>query len=170
METTAISMFRSTVKYCGDDIFIQPFCEFFEIDYLNQKKAINGNLLLKRYVSKKTSKLLFGDERERIALTKKGFITWIIQLRCQIVHPNLQDKLLEYQSLIFDYLFGSLEREQRIKVTYSRLNKLKSLKSKISAEISRCQSEIDEYLRGKFLQTRLEFDKPKNLNSLPLKN
>lgn len=164
MDTTAISMFTSTVKYSGEDIFIQPFCDFFQIDYLNQRKAINRNPLFKTSVSKKTSMLLFGDERERLTLTKQGFITWILQLRCQIVHPNLREKLLLYQSLIFDFMFGSIEREEKAKVNYARLNKLKRLKTKIVSEIARCEDEIHNYLDGKFVQTRIQFNEPKQLS------
>lgn len=164
MDTTAISMFTSTVKYSGEDIFIQPFCDFFQIDYLNQKKAINNNPLLKKAVSKKTHQLMFGDNQARICLTKQGFITWILQLRCQIVHPSLQEKLLQYQSLIFDFMFGSIEREEKAKVNYARLNKLKRLKTKIVSEIARCEDEIHNYLDGKFVQTRLQFNEPKQLS------
>ncbi len=157
METNALTMFNSTIKYDGDDIFIQPFCDFFGIDYLNQKKAINKSLLLKTSVSKKTSMLIFGDERERIALTKQGFITWILQLRCQIVHPNLQEKLLQYQSLIFDFMFGSVKREEKARINYARLNKLKRLKGIITSEITKCENDIQGYLENKFVQTKLEF-------------
>lgn len=102
--------------------------------------------------------LIFGDERERIALTKRGFITWILQLRCQIVHPSLQEKLIQYQMLIFDFMFGSVEREDKIKIDYARLNKLKRLKSKIVNEIAKCEKEIHNYLDGKFIQTEIAFE------------
>lgn len=155
-KTEALKMFENTVKYSGEDIFIQPFCDFFGIDYLNQKKSINNNPLLKRSMSKKTSMLLFGDERERITLSKQGFITWILQLRCQIVHPNLQENLIEYQTLIFDFMFGSIEREEKTKVMYARLKKLKRLKGKINGEIKNCESQIQNYLSQKFIQTTLQ--------------
>lgn len=146
METEALMMFNSTVKYCGELIFIQPVCDFFGIDYLNQRKIINRNPLLKRSVSKNTSMLLFGDERERICLTKQGFITWILQLRCQIVHHNLREKLLRYQELIFDFMFGSIEREEKARLNYARLQKLKSLYGKIGGEIQKCEKEMRNYL------------------------
>lgn len=163
MNTTAITMFTSTVKYSGDDIFIQPFCDFFQIDYLNQKKAINNNPLLKKAVSKKTHQLIFGDNQARICLTKQGFITWILQLNPSIVQVSLREKLIQYQSLIFDFMFGSLEREARVKTTYARLNKLKRLKTKIVAEIANCESEIHNYLEGKFIQTQLQLNEPDKL-------
>ena len=158
METNALTMFNSTIKYEGDDIFIQPFCDFFGIQYKNQIKVINNNPLLVTSVCKKRSMLLFGDERERIALTKQGFITWILQLRCQIVHPNLQEKLLQYQSLIFEFMFGNMKREEKARINYARLNKLKRLKGIISSEISKCENDIHGYLENKFVQTKLELE------------
>lgn len=152
----ALTMFTSTVKYSDDVIFIQPFCDFFQIDYLNQKKSINSNELIKRSVSKKTSMLLFGDQRERIALTKQGFITWILQLKCQLVHPSLQEKLLEYQTLIFDYMFGNIQTEDKTKLAYARLNKLKRLQSRIKSEINKSEKEIQGYLCSKFGQLELK--------------
>jgi hypothetical protein len=157
METTALTMFQETIKYSGEDIFIQPFCDFFQIDYLNQRKVINRNSLLKKAVSKKTSMLLFGDDRERICLTKRGFLTWILQLRCQIVHPSLKEKLEEYQELIFDFLFGSIERENKAKINYARLIKLKKLKAKINQEIARCELQTKSFLIDKWLQPELPF-------------
>lgn len=160
MQTQEIQMFSSTVKYSysDDHIFIQPFCDFFQIDYINQKKAIIRNPLLKRCASKNTSILLFGDQKERVTLTKQGFITWILQLRVQIVHPNLQEKLLQYQTLIFDYMFGALKREENAKAQYARLGKLKKLKTKITAHIAECEAEVNDYLENRFIQTKLPLE------------
>lgn len=150
-------MFDATIKYGGEDIFIQPVCDYFGIDYLNQKKLINRNPLLKSAVSKKTHMLLFGDERDRLALTKRAFITWILQLRCQIVHPSLREKLVLYQQLIFDFMFGSIERIETVRINYARLKKLKSLKAKIGAEINRMEDDVQCFLNERFIQTRLNF-------------
>lgn len=163
MNTTAITMFTSTVKYSGDDIFIKPFCDYFQIEYDNQCRRIKSSPLLKTSTGKNTSMLLFGDERERVTLTKQGFITWILQLNPSIVQVSLREKLIQYQSLIFDFMFGSLEREARVKTTYARLNKLKRLKTKIVAEIANCESEIHNYLEGKFIQTQLQLNEPDKL-------
>lgn len=163
MDTTVITMFTNTVKYCGDVIFVKPFCDFFQIDYDNQCRRINYSELLKRSAGKNPDKLLFGDERERITLTKQGFITWILQLNPSIVQVSLREKLFQYQSFIFDFMFGSIEREENAKVSYARLKKLKRLKTKIASEIALCEDEIHNYLDGKFVQTRLTFDEPKKL-------
>ncbi len=157
METTAVSMFNSTVKYSGNQIFIKPFCDFFQIEYDNQCRRIKSSPLLKTSTGKNTSMLLFGDERERVTLSKQGFITWILQLNPSIVQVSLREKLIQYQSLIFDFMFGSIEREEKAKLNYARLNKLKRLKGLITSEISKCESNIQNYLENKFVQTKLKF-------------
>ncbi len=155
-------MFRSTVKYAGEYIFIKPVCDFFGIQYDNQARRINGSPLLKTSTLKFTDKLLFGDERERLTLTKRGFITWVLQLNPQIVQVSLREKLYEYQTLIFDFLFGSIEREKETQVTYQRLAKLERLSSKIDKEIRLCKQQISEYLNGKFRQLSIDFSHPNN--------
>ena len=62
------------------------------------------------------------------------------------------------KSQIFDFMFGTVEREEVAKVNYARLNKLKRLRLKINAEIANCEDEIRNYLDGKFIQTRLQFN------------
>jgi hypothetical protein len=151
----ALKMFENTVKYSGDVIFIQPFCDFFGIDHTNQLKVINKSPLLKKWASKKTSMLLFNDNFQRIALTKQGFIAWILQINCQIVQEDLREKLIEYQSLIFEFMFGSMQREDKTKLMYARLKKLKKLKGKINAEIKNCENQVQGYLSYKFTQTTL---------------
>lgn len=137
-------IFAQTIHFCDDHVFIQPFCDYFQIDYTFQLKAISRSPLLKRSTSKKTSMLLFGDERERIALTKEGFITWILQLRGQIVHPNLREKLLQYQMLIFDWMFGAVRQREHALEQYKRLAKLKRLYGIIGAEIQRVNKDLNK--------------------------
>jgi hypothetical protein len=162
-ENAALSMFNQTVKYSGDAIFVKPVCDFFQIDYDYQLRRINSSELLKRYAGKNPDKMLFGDERERVTLTKKGFIAWILQINPQVVYNNnLRNQLVQYQSLIFDFMFGSMQRESIAKSMYARLNKLKRLKSKVMHEINRCDIEIDLYLENKFMQTQIDFDKEYN--------
>lgn len=163
MNTNAITMFESTVKYNGDHIFVKPFCDFFQIDYLNQRKNINNNPLLQRFASKKKSPDIFGDERERVCLSKQGFITWILQINPQLVEFSLRERLYEYQSLIFDFMFGSINREKEIRTKYNRLKKLKRLKITITEEIKKCEREISNYLDDRFIQHRLNFDQPKEI-------
>jgi len=155
MENNQLAMFNDTIKVQEDVIFVQPFCDFFGIQYKNQLKIINNNRFCQSGVCKKRSMLLFNDNRERICLTKRTFIAWVLQINPQIVHPNLQENLLLYQTLIFDYMFGNLEKEKSAQMQHARLIKLKKLKCKINAEINICQSEIKSYLEQKFQQYQL---------------
>jgi len=163
MEKKQLSMFTSTVKFCDDVIFIKPFCDFFGINYRNQCRVIERDPILKTSSTKRYSLLVFGDKRERLAVTKRAFITWILKLNDQIVHISLREKLRDYQTLIFDFMFGSIDREESIRKTYDRLNKLKRLKNKISDEIRKCDRDIASYLQGKFGQTSLQFFNPKQI-------
>lgn len=150
-----VTMFQQTIKYGGEHIFIQPFCDFFGIDYLNQKKVINRTPLLKKAVSKKTSIILFGDNFERIAVTKRGFITWVLQINDQIVHPNLKVKLRDYQESIFDWMFGSLEEKAIIADQYHKLKDMRSEYSRIGNEIQKAEKEVKKYLEAHFYQPTL---------------
>lgn len=154
--TTALSMFDTTVKYSGDQIFVKPFCDFFQINYRNQCRIIKNDVILQTSCTKKYDKLLFGDERERLTLSKAGFLRWIQLLNAQIVHVSLKEKLIDYQCLIFEFLLGKIHSEDKTKLAYNRLNKLKNLQSKIRLEIKKSEKEIQGYLVSKFGQTELK--------------
>jgi len=61
----------------ADDIFIQPLCEFFGINILNQQRIIKNDPVLSTSHTKKYDKLVFNDTRKRYCLSKKGFIRWV---------------------------------------------------------------------------------------------
>jgi len=156
-------MFQETVKYSGDVIFVQPVCEYFGIEYNNQTRRINSSPLLKTCMGKNPSMLLFGDARERLTLSKQGFITWILQLNPSIVQVSLQEKLFEYQSRIFEFMFGSIQRDEETRIKYARLHELRQQKKNIIAEITTCENDIQDYLDTRFGQLRLDFsENPKN--------
>lgn len=164
MNTTALQMFNLTIKYADDTIFVQPFCDFFQINSQNQYRVINKDLILKSERTKKSSKLIFGDERPRLTLSRRGFIRWIQLINPQIVHVSLREKLMEYQTLIFDFLFGKVERDEEIKVVVQRRDKLKRLKSIISSELSTCQDRIENYISGRYNQAQLHFPSSKSIS------
>jgi len=156
-------MFKDTVKYSGDAIFIKPVCDLFQIDYDNQCRRIKSSDLLKTSAGKNTAMWLFSDERERVTLTKQGFLTWILQLNPSIVQVSLQKKLLEYQSMIFEFMFGSIQRDEETRIKYARLHELRQQKKNIIAEITACENDIQDYLDTRFGQLRLDFsENPKN--------
>ena len=157
MESNALQMFNATIRYADDTIFVQPVCDFFKINAQNQYRVINKDAILRTERIKKSSKSIFDDERPRLTLSRRGFIRWIQLLNPQIVHVSLRGKLIEYQTLIFDFLFGKVEREEEIKTVVKRRDKLKRLKSIISAELNACQERIESYITGRFNQSQLNF-------------
>lgn len=157
MDSTALVMFRNTVMYSGNDIFIKPFCDFFDINYENQRRVINSDRLLQKWSTKKSSSLQFGDKYVRVLLTKKGFLRWIQQLKINIVRKDLQEKLAIYQEYIFDYLYGSFEKEEEIKKVVVRRNRLKSLKTKVESELKAMNDKIEDYLNGKVTVIEIPF-------------
>jgi NAD-dependent DNA ligase len=157
MENATLQMFHTTIRFHQDMIWIKPVCDFFQIDVRNQHKKIKNDPILQKLVGKNTPDFGEIDNNGRILLTKKGFLRWI-----QIINPNtitkhLQEKFIQFQLLVFDYLLGSFENEDTIRTHYQRLSKLKRLKMKIGNEITRCETAINDYLSGRFLQTKLDF-------------
>lgn len=153
---TTLSMFNTTVKYSGDHIFVKPFCDFFQIDYDNQLKRIYNDEICKTSAGKNTDKLIFGDKKERVTLSKVGFMRWIQLINPQIVQVSLREKLKEYQIMIFEFLLGKIQLEDKTQLAYARLNKLKRLQTKIKAEIKKSENQIEGYLASKFGQLELK--------------
>lgn len=157
IETSTLTMFESTIKYSGDVIFIKPFCDFFGIQYENQCRVIKRHHILGKMVVKKHDTFTFNDKFERYCLPKRGFITWILGLNPSIVQDNLRKKLMQYQELILDYMFGSIEREDRARLANAKLKELRQAKTKLLAEIAEYEADVKDYIEGR-LQPRLNFN------------
>lgn len=172
METTALAMFRQTVQYSGQNIWVKPVCEFFELDVQNQYTKIkkdpilgklygknntdfekNGNL-----VGKNTPDLGEIDNNGRILLSKKGFLRWVQIINANTIKEVLREKFISYQTLVFDYLYGSAEDEEQIKVHYNRMQKLERLYSKIGTEIKREKAIVATFLNDRYTQLSLNFN------------
>jgi len=164
MEVSSLEMFESTVKYTDELIFIMPVCDFFGINYQNQCRAISKDPILKEESSKRADPNIFGDNHERFALSKKGFMRWIQRLNSQTVKKELYDRLIEYQRLVSDFLFGSAEKDNSFRETYSKLQDLKRQKVKITAEIKTCKKNIDYYLKYRY-QGKLFFGETKMIEN-----
>ncbi|HNX87735.1 MAG TPA: phage antirepressor N-terminal domain-containing protein [Paludibacteraceae bacterium] len=158
METTALVMFSQTVKYQGNDIWIKPFCDFFGISYKWQVEVLKKDHILASMVRKNCNETLFGDKRERVLLPKKGFVRWIQLINPKTVREELQEKFKQFQELVFDYLYGSAEDEEQIKVHYNRMQKLERLYSKIGTEIKREKAIVATLLNGRYTQLSLNFN------------
>lgn len=156
-----IKIFEQTVVYVENQyIPVTLTCKFFGITYRGQIDKIKNNLVLQSEWKKISSEFIFGDKRSRVCLTKKGFIRWIQLLNVQLVTENLRETLSMYQSFIFDYMFGNIQSEDKTKLAYARLNKLKRLQSRIKSEINKSEKEIQTYLCSKFGQLELKLLTP----------
>lgn len=148
MNNQELILFSSTIHRDDEYIYIKPVCDYFGINYENQCRVIAKDQLLKKWSTKKSNELLFGDKYARILLSKKGFIRWIQQLGYQIVREDLKNKLTEYQELIIDYVYNTslANKGEREKLTelYSKLDVLRQNKSSISSEIKSISRLIKE--------------------------
>lgn len=164
MEKFALQMFDATIKYSGETIFIKPLCDYFKIEYDNQIRRINSDPILATSAGKNPSMLLFGDERPRVTLTKRGFVRWVQLLNPQIVHVNLRDNLRGYQVMIFDFLFKSAEQRNDIQEKNIRLIELRSQYSVIGNEIQTLQRELIDYVNA---ELGLNISTAKNIKKIP---
>jgi hypothetical protein len=172
METTALAIFRETVQYSGQNIWVKPVCEFFKLDVQNQYRKIkNDPILGKLYgkntadfkengelVGKNTADLGEIDNNGRILLSKKGFLRWIQIINGNTINGLLRERFIIFQELIFDYLYGSAHDEEQIKIHYSRLQKLEKLYGKVGAEIKREKSIVATFLNGRYTQLSLHLN------------
>lgn len=171
MESTALVMFRETVQYSGQNIWVRPVCEFFQLDVRNQHKKIKNDPILGKLVGKNTpvfnenEKLVAKnhtdlgeiDNNGRILLSKKGFVRWIQIINANTVVEHLQEKFSIYQEFVFDYLYGSAEDEEQIKFHYNRMQKLEKLYGKIGSEIKNEKAIVAGFFNQKYLQLSLNF-------------
>ncbi len=179
MEKSDLIMFAETVKYSGNQIWVRPICEFFNLDVKNQYSKIKKDPILgklygknntdltnnEKLVGKNTPDLGEIDNNGRILLTKKGFVRWIQIINSNTIIDDLRDKFILYQSLVIDYIYGSFERDELIKVDYIRLKKLKRLYSVIGREIQRVDDRVKLYMDAKFSQLSLPLDETKQINA-----
>ena len=105
MNTDAITLFNQTVRFQKRNIWVQPVCDFFGIDYKHQVKKISQDSILKDETVKDSNSELFGDKYQRILLTQKGFIRWIQLINANTVVEELREKFEQFQRFIFDFLF-----------------------------------------------------------------
>lgn len=164
MKTTSLEMFRITIREDKGHIFVKPLCDFFKLDPNNQVENLKKDPILRNSIGKFRNKSVFGDNYPRVSLPKKGFIRWI-----QIINPNLicdelRERFIEYQALIFDYMYDSIETEEQAGLDYKRLRELKNQYAEIGREIQRVEKGFNSYLENKFIQTSLEFNQEKVLN------
>lgn len=165
METTALTMFVKTVKFENQLIWIKPVCDFFNLNLQNQQRKLKNDPILRNLWIKKSNDLGKIGKNGMILLSKKGFIRWIQIINANTIEEKLREKFMQFQELIFDFLYGNLQDEEMNKFHYIRLQKLEKLYSKIGLEIKQTKQFIYKYLDNKYIQTSLQFPEQQQLNS-----
>jgi hypothetical protein len=161
MDVTTLEMFENTINELDEFIFIKPICDFFKINYENQCRIIQKDTILKTSSTKKSNKMLFGDERERYTLSKKGFIRWIQLLNPQLVQVSLRDKLEIYQSNVFEFFYQSaIERKQFFEI-YSEILSMQRAQKELNSKIKERKEVLHSF---KFIK-EMRFSLPMDLFS-----
>jgi hypothetical protein len=164
METTSIVMFKKTVTYKHENIWVKPVCDFFNLDVRNQYTKIKNDPILGKLVGKNPPEVgenenLVGknppdlgeiDNNGRILLSKKGFLRWIQIINPNTINKNLRDSFIMYQELIADYLFGEAEEQQMIGSLNAKLQNLKLDYSVIGNEIRSTQQKLFRALNNRY--------------------
>lgn len=135
MDNATLEMFDKTINQIDDFVFVKPICDFFKINYENQCRVIQKDSILQSCSTKKSNKMLFGDERDRHTLSKKGFIRWIQLINPQLVQVSLREKLEIYQTNVFEYFYQSAIEKKQFFEIYSEILSLKKAQKEISSKI-----------------------------------
>jgi hypothetical protein len=75
-----------------------------------------------------------------------------------LVKPELQQKLLEYQTYIPEWIMGKVDVEAAVSKAYKRKDELKLIIKESNAELRSLEKFITSYLISKTYQTALPFD------------
>ena len=159
METTALKMFESTVKYENDQIFVKPLCDFFKIDYQNQVERIKNDPILANSYGKNRNKMVFGDNYPRVSLDKKGFIRWIQLINPSILPEDLRQNFMTYQTLIFDFFYGSAEQENIIRSLVNNSQTIDEQLRELARQKRQLRKQLTQALNERY-QYSINFNQP----------
>jgi hypothetical protein len=147
METTDLMMFKQTIKYENEYIWLKPVCDFFSISYENQTRNIKKDQILANQSTKKSNSLIFGDNYPRILLSKKGFIRWIQLVNSNTVDANLRERFCHFQDLVFDYLYESSNYNEHYELMLQglaeRIVDLRSRRDELQRQLSGLRKDIE---------------------------
>ena len=127
--------FKKAIQSEGDYIWIKPICDFFNLNYENAMRKIKLDPILAKQSTKKADSSMFSDNYPRVLLSKKGFIRWIQIINANTVSEEHRADFLNFQEIVFDFLYGSAEESQKVTVDFTRLKKLERLQKIITSEI-----------------------------------
>jgi hypothetical protein len=148
---------ETTVNKENNQIPLKFICDSLGIDYEYQVRQTSSNPVLQKYMEKVSNEELYGDKRQRLAFSKKGFLIFILGLAAESIPKENREKFYMYQEFIFDYLYDdAMLRESLTKNRLMLTNQLKQLEKEIeNNEIFKQYTALKEKIR----LTEAEFKK-----------
>ncbi len=165
MEATVITMFKQSVQFFDKNVAVKPFCAFFGLDFQNQVEKIRKDPVLNQLYGNFRTVGADLKQRDMFCLSKRGFVRWIDRINPKNVDGNLRDKFIQFQILVDEFLYGSEQENEQMRVDYTRLKRLRTLYGKIGREIQRVETNVKTYLDTRFTQLSIEFNETKQLKS-----
>jgi len=153
MEDSTIQMFTSTAK--ADSVGVisaKPLCDFFGLDWSNQQKMFKSDPHLAQLMVKKPSTGIDGKSYEMIHFTKKGFLRWVQLINPNTIKDELRVKFLDYQISIFDFLYGSMEEQDKMREDYNRRIIVENIIKSGKDELKEINLRVEKYLGSRFGQ------------------
>jgi hypothetical protein len=146
------------VQDSEQSIWITPVCEFFKIGYDHHRKLIKNDPILQSIQRKKADYLTFGDQRQRILLPKLGFIRWIQLINPNTVTPELKEKFIKFQILVFDHVYGAAEQQLEEANLYAEINTKRSERLRLAREIRQAEAKLNRIFAAKYGQQQLQLE------------
>lgn len=154
---------KTIIQSEGEYIWIKPICDFFDLNYENTTRKIKADPILAKQSTKKSNRSMFSDNYPRVLLSKKGFIRWIQITNSNTVCEEHRSSFLNFQETVFDFLYGSIEENQKVNVDFTRLKKLERLKRIITNEIAAIRRRLDNYWTNKHVQREIVYPDQKSI-------
>lgn len=151
----------------GEDVFVEPVCDFFEIDYKKQYLKIKNDAFLGSRVSKKTLESVFGDKRVRFCVDKFGFLVWLAGVNPNIVAEEKREAFRQFQANIYSFFHGSVKENTELKKLYAERESLEKEIAVKKDRIKYIDKRLKEAERKRYKQGELPLDndEPKQLGS-----
>jgi hypothetical protein len=150
------------IQFQDDLIWISPVCDFFNISRKWQQEVIRKDPFLASAVRKNSNYLLFGDRKTRVSLPKKAFIRWVQLINPEIVKEELRPKLMLFQNLVFDHLYGSAEERDQQSVLYKEMVNLENDRASINARLKTIRAALRRYWSKSYGQMQMNLPEKTN--------
>jgi len=140
METNLeLVLYKTILRDENQNIFIEPVCNFFGIQTRNQLDRLKKDPICQSDMQKIICQSVFGDNKQRYCIGKRGFIRWIQIINAQILRKNLRELFVQYQVAVFDYLYVGNESKT------TQLEDIRKYTENINSAI-RVNREVMEYI------------------------